>query len=109
MPVTAPQSSEYPPPHAALLALTQDMLVSAEAGEWEQLMALEAKRRPLLTALFEPVADASAVRVVRDIAEVVLKADRRILALSEAGREQTAADLARIDQGQRAVRAYKNP
>jgi hypothetical protein len=99
--------SDIPASHAALLVLTQDMLVSAEAGEWAQLMALEAKRRPMLTALFEPVAGVRDIQAVRDIAETVLTVDRRILALSEAGRDQTAADLARLDQGRRAIQAYR--
>lgn len=89
-----------------LLALTQAMLAAAERRDWERLAALEAERSGLVAACFEPP------RSSRDSAAMVgcirrmLDLDRRVIALAENGLRDLAGEIADLERGRRARRAY---
>lgn len=87
-------------PLALALALTRAMLEAAGAGDWEQLIALEAERHPLV---MQPLAhDEDSVRQLGEL----LALDRDLYALISRARD-AAADQWRIEHERaRAIAAY---
>lgn len=87
-------------PLALALALTRAMLEAARAGDWEQLIALEAERHPLV---MQPVAQDQAS--VRQLGEL-LALDRELYALISQARD-AAGDQWQAEQDRaRAIAAY---
>jgi hypothetical protein len=87
-------------PLALALALTRAMLEAAHAGDWDQLIALEAQRHPLV---MQPVVqDEDSVRQLA----LLLELDRQLYALISQARDQ-AGDRWQGEQDRaRAIAAY---
>ncbi len=89
-----------------LLELTQAMLAAAERRDWNRLAELEAERSRLVAACFGPP------RANRDSAAMVgcirrmLELDREVIAIAENGLRDIAGEIASLERGRRAHRAY---
>ena len=87
-------------PLALALALTQAMLEAARAGDWDQLIALEAQRHPLV---MQPVAkDEDSVRQLGQL----LAIDRELYALIGQARDASAEQWRGEHDRARAIAAY---
>lgn len=87
-------------PLALALALTRAMLEAARAGDWEQLIALEAERQPLIVQPLARNQDS-----VRQLGEL-LALDRELYALISRARD-AAADQWQVEHDRaRAIAAY---
>lgn len=94
-------------PHTEkLIELTQNMLAAAERGDWDRLAMLEAERSRLVAACFESSpAGVNATAMVGCIRQM-LELDRRVIAIAENGLRDIAGEIAALDRGRRAHRAY---
>jgi hypothetical protein len=87
-------------PLALALALTRAMLEAARAGDWEQLIALEAERHPLV---MQPVAkDLDSLRQLGQL----LALDRELCALVGQARDAAGAQWQVEHDRARAIAAY---
>jgi flagellar protein FliT len=87
-------------PLALALALTRAMLEAARAGDWEQLIALEAERHPLV---MQPVArDEDGIRQLAEL----LALDRELYALISQARDEAAGQWQAEHDRARAIAAY---
>jgi hypothetical protein len=89
---------------AKILDLTRQMLEKARAGEWDDLIALESMRRPIITRHFDPachahfdVADAEGIQELRDLNDHILEIGRvrsreLVKILTDSGRQRRAVD-----------------
>ena len=103
------QDMNQAPPVYVILELTQNMLQVAQAEDWQTLASLEETRQNLIATLFaQPLSGARAMGVA-DAIRTVLAMDQKIIALSEAGRQQAADGMRQLHQAHRAMRAYANP
>lgn len=66
--------------HGQLLALTREMLASAEESDWEKLAELEQTRQPLFYQVFDQIESSNA-----DLAREVLSIDEQTRQLAEKG------------------------
>ena len=85
-----------------LLALTQEMLVSAQASDWDKLIELEQARQPLFHLVFgnNNVADNEA------LAREVLKLDGNTMELAKSGLPAIEQQLLILRNVGKANRAY---
>ncbi|HEV2621286.1 MAG TPA: flagellar protein FliT [Frateuria sp.] len=89
-----------PEPLALAMALTRAMLEAARAGDWEQVLALEDQRHPLVK---QPLAgDEDGVRQLGEL----LTLDRELQALVVQARDAAARRWQAAHDGVRAVAAY---
>jgi hypothetical protein len=102
---TVPDANASPAALAAIVALTELMLKTAREGDWLALLEQETRRRPLLADVFA-APQAFLPHAVNAMITEVLRLDREIAALGEAGRRDIAAQLHALTHGQRAQRAY---
>jgi hypothetical protein len=87
-------------PLALALALTRAMLDAARAGDWEQLVALEAERQPLA---MQPVAqDEDSVRQLGEL----LALDREVRELVARARDAAGGQWQAEQDRARAIAAY---
>jgi hypothetical protein len=87
-------------PLALALALTRAMLDAARAGDWEQLVALEAERQPLA---MQPVAqDEDSVRQLGEL----LALDREVRELVTQARDAVGGQWQAEQDRARAIAAY---
>ncbi len=100
-----PAANASPAALAAIVALTELMLKTAREGDWLALLEQETRRRPLLADVFA-APQAFPPHEVNAMITEVLRLDREIAALGEAGRRDLAAQLQALQYGQRAQRAY---
>lgn len=92
----------------AILSLTEAMLASARDGEWIRAVELEATRREKLGALFPIDADPEGAAVLLGgCAERIQAMDREIQSLGETGRAELSRNMARLNRGHRAHKAYQ--
>ena len=85
--------------------LTQAMLDCAHSGDWEGIVAIEAKRRALLYALFDGVsrpAEGPARTLISDI----LKMDQEVMSLTQQRRGDLSDWLRQVGHGRSALKAY---
>lgn len=88
------------------LCVTRELLASAQAGDWERVVALEGSRRPLIHASFP-----SGVEVDHDPArqaaiQEILDADRVVMALAAEQRDCLRSQLRDLANGRTALRCY---
>lgn len=92
-----------------ILELSRGLVSMAQQGEWQRVMELERLRRDRLLRCFAcsvSVAEAALVATaIRRIAEYDLSLNN----LVREARASVAAELQRLRNGQRAVRAYNEP
>lgn len=87
-------------PLALAMTLTRAMLEAARSGDWEQLIALEAERHPLV---MQPVArDEASVRQLGEL----LALDRELYALVGQARDEAAQQWQGEHHRARAIAAY---
>jgi hypothetical protein len=89
------------------LDLTEAMLEAAREGAWEQTTALEAERQRVLHQGFAEPAPLALVPHACELIEHILHRNATLVALAEAGRQQTSDALRQLDAGRRARRAYR--
>lgn len=93
----------------AILEQTRAILAAAEAGAWEDITALEERRRVALETLFASAVDhePDAILLV-DLIEQVREMDKTIGELARRERDAAAAELTRLRGARRHDRAYRD-
>ncbi len=89
-----------------ILDLSQRMLRFAEAGEWDRVQWLEARRQRYIDECFpldEPVPEPAKVKVRL---EKIIELDRRVVALAEATRGSVVEEAMALRRGRAATAAY---
>ena len=89
-------------PNEQLLALTREMLASAEEGDWERLAELEQSRKPLFYQVFDQVGSRNA-----DLAQEVLSIDEKTMQLAESGKPALQQKLLKLRSSGIANNAYQ--
>ena len=89
-----------------ILDLTRSMLEAASTDDWQRVIDLESKRRPLLVNLSQVPEFPAAAAVMANCVEQILQADARIIELGKRSRQGLAAELGAIKQGHSAQQAY---
>ena len=89
-------------PNEQLLALTREMLASAEEGDWERLAELEQSRKPLFYQVFEQVGSRNA-----DLAQEVLSIDEKTMQLAKSGKPALQQELLKLRSSGIANNAYQ--
>ena len=91
----------------ALLALTEQMLRAAESNEWEEVSALEMKRRSSLHVRVSYPTQNAQEQIERSSAiKKILESDNRILLLAKIEQGLVAEKLHSLQIGKRAQKAY---
>jgi len=91
----------------ALLSLTQALLGSAKAGDWERVTVLESERRPLIYAAFAAGGVAVGDNPDRQaVIREILDADRQVMDLARQQRDDLQSQLRDLGYGKSALRAY---
>lgn len=75
---------------ARLLQITEQMLIHAEAGEWDELNELEDERRAELTECFEMQQDEPSL-LIAEALQTLLYLNDQIVALVQDARQKVAA------------------
>lgn len=89
-----------------LEVLSEEMLALARAGEWDEVMSREERRRGLIEALFtQPIPSEAASRLAAAI-RAILAGDAVILALGQQELGVLARQLGNFVQGRKAQIAY---
>lgn len=88
-----------------LLELTQAMLAAAEQRDWDRLAGLETERSRLIAACLGPTRPHAAAAMV-DCIRRMLEFDRQVIAIAEDGLRDIAGEIAGLERGRRAHRAY---
>ena len=89
-------------PNEQLLALTREMLASAEEGDWERLAELEQSRKPLFYQVFDQVGSSNA-----DLAQEVLSIDEKTMQLAKSGKPALQQELLKLRSSGIANNAYQ--
>ena len=89
-------------PNEKLLALTREMLVLAEASEWEKLAELEQSRQPLFYQVFDQIVPLNA-----ELAREVLSIDEKTMQLAEKGMPALQQELLMLRSSGIANTAYQ--
>ncbi len=89
-----------------VLRLTRQANEFARAGEWSQVVEIEAKRRPLLREVFvertaRPQEDESSIREI-------LASDRELIELARAQRTEVAGDALANKRSKQAIHQYSS-
>lgn len=90
-----------------LMSLTQDLLRSARAADWDATTQLEADRRPLLYQIFGAVTPGKHIRY-RSLLQEILSVDREIMQLAQQRRDELAGLLHQVGHGRTALKAYES-
>lgn len=85
-----------------LLSLSQAMLESAQASDWEKVSKLEQQRLPLFNQIFE-----DGVSGKEELAQKVLSFDTQTMELARAGLPIIRDALVRMRDGSNANKAYR--
>ncbi|MFQ5643906.1 MAG: flagellar protein FliT [Thiogranum sp.] len=89
-----------------VIELSKDMLSKAQAGEWELVAGLEARRKALVAGCFEqPTSGQDAPEVAVAIREI-LSLNQQLTRLGEQCREQLGCDIHASKVGRNASEAY---
>lgn len=82
------------------------MTAAAEAGEWANVIALEAKRSGLLTSAFDAAspADETTARQIH----AILDCDKRLMGMGVTARDAAAAEIARMQRSNKIKQAYQS-
>ena len=89
-------------PNEQLLILTQEMLASAEAGDWEKLAELEKNRLPLFHQVFD-----QGISGIEKLARQVFLMDEKTMSLAKAGRPALQEDILKMRDSGKANSAYQ--
>ena len=89
-----------------ILDLSERMLHCAQAGEWDRVQWLEARRQRYIDECFpldEPIPDPARVKARL---EKIIDLDRRVVALAEATRGSVVEEAMALRRGRAATAAY---
>lgn len=90
-----------------ILKHSQNMLVSAEMGDWEKLIEDESRRRKMISVFFSKTPNDKDVARLRDTIEALLAIDDRLKKIVSGARDTVKQELTSITSGRHAVNAYK--
>ena len=90
-----------------LKSLTQELLRSARAADWDATTQLEAERRPLLYQIFGAVTPGQHIRY-RALLQEILSVDREVMRLAQHRRDELAGLLHQVGHGRSALKAYES-
>ncbi|RRQ24204.1 flagellar protein FliT [Guyparkeria sp. SCN-R1] len=91
-----------------LLAISQGMLASAKADDWEAVIEAEEIRRPMIDEVVAQGApnDAAPAEWMRELLEELQTLNDRVVALGEERKAEIRSDLSEVQTGSKAVKAY---
>lgn len=90
-------------PEVALIALTKEMLATAEAKDWERLAALEKIRQPIFYEVFSEVSKSNA-----SLAREVLSIDEKVMNMAELAKPQIQQELQALKNSGMVKNAYQS-
>jgi len=93
----------------ALLAESHAMLSAAEAGEWDDLIEREAKRRPALEQFFESLSEPAKQQYAEQLRALIgqlLELDQQVMTLSAKAKIDAANEIHNLKAGSEAVKSY---
>jgi Flagellar protein FliT len=89
-------------PPDQLLALTHEMLVSAEQGDWERLTELETTRLPLFEQVF-----AQGIAAHVELVKEILSTDEKTKQLAKTGMSALQQEILKLKDSGQAKNAYQ--
>jgi len=90
------------------IALSKNMLETAERGDWEGIIELEKQRREgMMAGLKEPVA-AEEAEGVNDSLQTLMQLNDQLTGLVQRARSDSAQQFAALQNGRSAASAYEN-
>ncbi len=85
---------------------SETMLKDAEAGNWENVFAIEAQRSVLLEKLFSGTARDNNVQDMDNKIRKIIAINKKLEAITLQARDSTRDDISSINKGRHAVSAY---
>ncbi|HIE56413.1 MAG TPA: flagellar protein FliT [Chromatiaceae bacterium] len=92
-----------------ILNQSQAMLEQAQLGDWQKVILLAAERDELVHRFFSEDPGAEDSCRVAKILNEVFRINRRVETLTRKGRERMREELQQVQEGQKALRAYREP
>ena len=90
------------------IALSKNMLETAERGDWEQIIELEKQRREgMMAGLKEPVA-VSEAEGVNDSLQTLMQLNDQLTGVVQRARSESAEQFAALQSGRSAANAYQS-
>ena len=90
------------------IALSKNMLETAERGDWEGIIELEKQRREgMMTGLKEPVAVDEA-EGVSDSLQTLMQLNDQLTGMVQRARSESAQQFAALQNGRSGANAYQN-
>ena len=91
-----------------LLAVSQGMLASAKADDWEAVIEAEEIRRPIIDEVVDQGApnDAPPADWMRELLEELQTLNDRVVELGEERKAQIRGEISEVQTGNKAVKAY---
>lgn len=89
-------------PPDQLLALTHEMLASAEVGDWDKLTELETSRLPLLKQVF-----AKGISTYVGLVQEILSTDEKTQQLAKTGMSVLQQEMFKLKNSSQAKNAYQ--
>jgi hypothetical protein len=89
--------------------LSRKMLTSAQQERWPELIQMEKDRQGMLGQIFSQTISIQQAEAVAAMIRELLAIDREVIALSEAGRQQAAAQMKQLSRQKKAHAAYSEP
>ena len=91
----------------AILILSRQMLESAKATNWQEVICLESERRQRVEELFSKPIAHSLLSEISGKIEQILDIDRELMSLNAQTRDNLAQDMRVVIKGRTATRAYQ--
>lgn len=82
------------------------MLDNAKAGAWDEVSALEERRRELICAVFAEPPNPAYAKIISDGIQAIMAIDNDIMTLGMSRKLALGDELQKMDQGKKAVKAY---
>jgi hypothetical protein len=90
------------------IALSKNMLETAERGDWEGIIELEKQRREgMMASLKEPVA-AEEAEGVNDSLQALMQLNDQLTGMVQRARSESAQQFAALQSGRSAANAYQS-
>ncbi len=89
-----------------VIECSEKMLIDAEAGNWENVFAIEAQRSALLEKLFSGTDRENTVQDIDDKIRKVIAINKKLEAITVKARDCTRDDISSINKGHNAVNQY---
>ena len=92
--------------HVSIIELSKQMLDACEQEQWESLAGLEAERRKLIEAFFDPAPEAQEAEAVTRAVHQIQALEKELIKRCTDARQVCLQQLNNIDAGKRASAAY---